>query len=1001
MATYSVTYNGNSSPTSEPSFFNSATYPASFTYYDDTIISYVGKTLSEWNTKRDGTGTSYSMGQIINAGTGVGQWNATTEITVYAIWTTSTYSVTYYKNDGITPEATLFNSVTYPEEFIYYGNTNSFTRTGYTISNWNTKRDGTGGSYSTGRYVGPGNFPGQWNVTTTITVYAIWYPTRTQLSYTLNSGTITSINHTPVGNVTLGATCRTPTATRSGYTFNNWKSSIAATDGNIKTISANTQYTWNFAANCALIANWNPNKYTIQYNNNGGSGTITSNVVTFGTTSSIISISQPNNLSFFENTSNMILWLKFQNNLTDSSTNNKLVSANNISFDSTNFKTDTHCVKFGSNSYINCAVNVSGTFTVCCWINLVESTSYIELFHHRSSSGGWGIGIRNNNTLEILTRNTNGTLSGIYEPLYSNIAGTGWHHIALVIIKSSSNIKLYVDGVLISSITRSYNDDIASTLRIGASSSIPIVNYIKENSLMDDFRMYNVELSAGNIRDLYNAIKAPTGKVFVNWSTDSNANTGTYYSPGFQYDTSNFGILTTSSQTLALYAKWGHIITYSHNPVNGGTGNPYTVNTESPIISFPPNTQFSKTGYTSSGWNSNVDAPSVLSTPYSFSNNDIILYAIWNTPKTYTINYELNGIRYVTKPSNGTATYNSPFTASKLLLSGYSVAWNILPNGTGRSFPSNGNNGGTWDIDSASSNSLYAIRSDNYNGKIMSIIIDNGGYNYSISTTITVDAPSTGIDGATVSPIISLDDGKITGINIVNAGSGYTVVPKLTLNNIGSGSGALFTVIIGNSRTLGLSDLKNRFEDTGANSLLSYYNNAGKASGIPDIPPLPRLTATVSLDRISSVIINDPSHSYMVDYVPSITISSATGSGASLQAVLGVGEVSYVNIINGGSGYINPVLSVSLPSTGSTVAQFSAIVTNGKITGVTISNGGSGYTTAPTITISDTTGSGAELVTYINGLKSVNIINGGSGYTTPPTLTVKGPPLSLTAFKGF
>jgi hypothetical protein len=546
-----------------------------------------------------------------------------------------------------------------------------------------------------------------------------------------------------------------------------------------------------------------------------------------------------------------------------------------------------------------------------------------------------------------------------------------------------------------------------------------------------------------------------------------------------------------------------------------------------------------------------------------------------------------------------------------------------LQNGNGRSFAANGNSGVTWDIDSAFPITLYAIRSDNYNGKIVSIIIDNGGYNYSISTTVTVDAPSNGTR-ATVSPIISLD-GKITGINIVNAGSGYTIAPTLTLSNVGNGSGALFTVIIGNSKTLGLSDLKNRFEDTSANSLLSYYNNAGKATGIPNIPPLPRLTAAVSLGTISSVIIDNPSHSYMVDYVPSITISNTTGSGASLQAVLGIGEVSYVSIINGGSGYTGPVLNANYPvhpgtarltpilannsiievnvlfggysyilaptitasngsgatfdvtindgvvtnvvvtngGTGYTqvttltasepkktailtaanvnvygelmgvkisdggigyvhppsiiasigtgvkfevtitdgvisevdthnnegsgytdattlkvshpdtavieqedysiyiryggagyiewpkitlypplseydtfsistptitngalsssethiliygsiyqfevappdyVAQFSATVTNGSITDVIIDRKGQGYTSPPTITISDTTGSGAELVTYINGLKSVNIINGGSGYTTAPTLTVKGPPLSLTAFKGF
>ena len=998
---------GGGTPNGDVTFGNS--------YITQKINAVTGYTFNGWKSS---IAAKNSVIQTIDADTQF-TWNFVGNCTFTAQWTANKYEVTYYKNDGASGVDPLYNYATYPETFKVYDNTNSFTRAGYTISKWDTQRNGTGTSYTTGQEVNAGTDPGQWNANTSINVYAIWDANTYQLSFTLNGGTITSSSESyyEAGSVKFNAKYYIPTATRSGYTFNNWTSSIVATDGNKKTITANTLYTWNFAEDCDLNANWNPNTYTIQYDKNGGSGTITSDVVTFGTTSSIISI-KPN------------------------------------------------------------------TFT------------------------------------------------------------------------------------------------------------------------------------------------APTDKVFVNWSTNLNVNTGTYYSPGFQYDTTKFGILTTSSQTLTLYAKWGYIITYSPN---GGTGIVSKVNTESPVQSFPdPNTQFSKTGYSSSGWNISQTAANVLTTPYTLSNN-IILYAIWNTAKVLTINYDLNGIRHIAKPSNGTATYNGLFTASKLLLSGYTITWNTMQNGNGRSFAANGNSGVTWDIDSAFPITLYAIRSDNYNGKIVSIIIDNGGYNYSISTTVTVDAPSSGIR-AVVSPIISLD-GKITGINIVNAGSGYTVAPNLTLSNVGNGSGALFTVIIGNSKTLGLSDLKNRFEDTSANSLLSYYNNAGKATGIPNIPPLPRLTAAVSLGTISSVIIDNPSHSYMVDYVPSITISNTTGSGASLQAVLGIGEVSYVSIINGGSGYTGPVLNANYPvhpgtarltpilannsiievnvlfggysyilaptitasngsgatfdvtindgvvtnvvvtngGTGYTqattltasepkktailtaedvnadgklmsvkiidggigyvhppsiiasigtgvkfgvtitngvisyvytprnnegsgytdattlkvshpdtavieqgedysiyiryggagyiewpkitlypplsenetfiiytptitngalsssetyilinyanyesipiyqfevappdyVAQFSATVTNGSITDVIIDRKGQGYTSPPTITISDTTGSGAELVTYINGLKSVNIINGGSGYTTAPTLTVKGPPLSLTAFKGF
>ena len=60
------------------------------------------------------------------------------------------------------------------------------------------------------------------------------------------------------------------------------------------------------------------------------------------------------------------------------------------------------------------------------------------------------------------------------------------------------------------------------------------------------------------------------------------------------------------------------------------------------------------------------------------------------------------------------------------------------------------------------------------------ISIGNGGQNYpNTGLTASITAPTTGIQ-ATCTPTVS--NGKITGVVLTNAGSGYTSVPQITLN---------------------------------------------------------------------------------------------------------------------------------------------------------------------------------------------------------------------------
>ncbi len=94
--------------------------------------SRTGYTFVGWNTRKDGTGTSYADGALItNMATEAG-----TTITLYAIWKINTYTITFVTNGGTTIETMYYdyNSLTIEPT--------SPTKAGYNFTGWSCS--GTG-----------------------------------------------------------------------------------------------------------------------------------------------------------------------------------------------------------------------------------------------------------------------------------------------------------------------------------------------------------------------------------------------------------------------------------------------------------------------------------------------------------------------------------------------------------------------------------------------------------------------------------------------------------------------------------------------------------------------------------------------------------------------------------------------------------------------------------------------------------------------------------------
>jgi uncharacterized repeat protein (TIGR02543 family) len=115
-----------------------------------------GYSFAGWNTAADGNGTTYTAGASITI---------TENVTLYAKWTETPYSITYDGNkntDGNAPVDNVRYSSGQSATVLGKG---TLARTGYSFVNWNTTSDGSGTPYNTGANL---------SITGNQTLYAQW-----------------------------------------------------------------------------------------------------------------------------------------------------------------------------------------------------------------------------------------------------------------------------------------------------------------------------------------------------------------------------------------------------------------------------------------------------------------------------------------------------------------------------------------------------------------------------------------------------------------------------------------------------------------------------------------------------------------------------------------------------------------------------------------------------------------------------------------------------------
>lgn len=166
--TYTVSYNAN----------GGSGVPSNQTkIYGQTLIlstrvpTFSGYTFSGWNTKADGSGTSYNPG---------GDYDSNEPATLYAQWTPNTYKVTYNPNGGSGSD--IVQSVSYNAQWVSDSGT-TISRIGYVLLGWSYNE------VSSTVEIGLGLSQPQWDELVDATLYAVWSPISYIIVYDGNGNT--------------------------------------------------------------------------------------------------------------------------------------------------------------------------------------------------------------------------------------------------------------------------------------------------------------------------------------------------------------------------------------------------------------------------------------------------------------------------------------------------------------------------------------------------------------------------------------------------------------------------------------------------------------------------------------------------------------------------------------------------------------------------------------------------------------------------------------------
>jgi hypothetical protein len=245
-----------------------------------------------------------------------------------------------------------------------------------------------------------------------------------------------------------------------------------------------------------------------------GAGTVTITVNQAASTDGVYAATLVSNL--FEVSvpmiSTLVAFYPFDSNGNDNSINgNHLTIFNSVTFNTSDYKQGNGAASFNGSNYFERANDgrfSPDNFTVACWIKPVDGAgNYQSIATCRNSPSpnlsGWMIYINPSNNLQFWTGN-NWYWSGQDDILFPGFGNLNrWVHIAFTFTKASDSLVVYIDGSSTTTVSRLYINTTNNSLRIGAGATEhhPLF-FLRNGTLLDDFRFYNSVLSASDISSI-------------------------------------------------------------------------------------------------------------------------------------------------------------------------------------------------------------------------------------------------------------------------------------------------------------------------------------------------------------------------------------------------------------------------------------------------------------------------------------------------------------------
>lgn len=561
-----------------------------------------------WNTKKDGSGTSYQPGNLYDVNQDGGN------VTLYAQWEKEKYTATVKLNGGSYNGSTKdFTISKYPGEEISIG---APTRSKHNFTGYILTMDNNDGDAPTSVTQSASGFKGIMQMGN-FTLTARWTPWEHTIRYNANAKNDTSVKGIPaaqkkIANVNIKLSSDVPT--RKGYTFLGWTTKA---DGNGTAYAAGATYTHDQdGGTVTLYAKWTPWKHVLHYNKNVPTSSTSQTV-------SNMPVDQTKTFGQLMTISNLVPTRKgytFAGWYTQSNgTGTKYNPGSNYAADQNGGTVNlyakwtpwTYNIKYDQN-----VKSTSSSKTVTDMPAAQTKTQEIDV------------------TLSSMTPKRNGYIfAGWSTSANGSVEYKPGSRFTKDLDSNGASITLYAVWTPWKH-TVHYNSNIPTNAPTGTTTV--------SNMPGDQTKTFDEKLMISSNK--------PTrkGYNFAGWSTSANGNV--VYQPGAEYKNDQNG------GTVTLYAKWTawkHTVTYDKNvPANSKKtdvknmpGNQTKIYDQNLTLQSNVPTRI---GYTFVKWTTNKDGTGTAYQPgsqYSYNRDSdggtVTLYAVW-TPWKYTVRYDKN-----------------------------------------------------------------------------------------------------------------------------------------------------------------------------------------------------------------------------------------------------------------------------------------------------------------------------------------------------------------------